>query len=51
MADFQDYDILDYEPDFEYNLGVDSLLGPRDQKEEHMDQRDSDSDVCLLEKD
>ena len=47
MADFQDCDILDYE----YDLGWDALLSPRDQEQEPMEQGDYDSDVCILEED
>ena len=47
MANFQDCDILDYE----YDLGGDTLLSPRDQEEEPMDQGDNDSDCHILEGD
>ena len=49
MADFQDYHILNFEQDFEYNLRGDTLLGPRDREEEPMNQGGYDSNVCILD--
>ena len=51
MANFQDHNILDYEQDFKYNLRGDALLGPCDQEEEPIDQKDYESDVGILEED
>ena len=48
MEDFQDQDILEIQDDFEYNFGVDGLLGQGDQ-EEPMEQ-DHDSDILEEEK-
>ena len=45
MEDFQDQDILEIQDDFEYDFGVDGLLGQGDQ-EEPMDQ---DHDSVILE--
>ena len=45
MEDFQDQDILEIQDDFEYNFGMDGLLGQGDQ-EEPMDQ---DHDSVILE--
>ena len=49
MADFQDHNILNYKQDFEYDLRGDTLLGPRDQEEEPMEQGGYDSDVHIQE--